>query len=54
MNGLKVYNHLGQILASTAINGKFYRFDSSYLKAGMYFFSIETDEYTVTRRILIE
>ena len=53
MKRLKVYNLFGQVVAETAINGKFYRFDSSCLKSGMYLFCIETNEYTVTRRILI-
>ena len=51
---LKVYSHTGQIVAEEIINNTFYKFDASQYNAGIYMFQIETEEGTITKRIIIQ
>jgi len=51
---LKVYSHTGQIVAEEVINNNIYKFDASRYNAGIYMFQIETEEGTITKRIIIQ
>ncbi|MBC8487819.1 MAG: T9SS type A sorting domain-containing protein, partial [Bacteroidetes bacterium] len=54
INNVMVYNFAGQIVANEQVNSKFYQINTSQYNAGIYFFRIETDEGTISKRIIIE
>jgi hypothetical protein len=51
---VKVYNYAGQVIASELADSKFYQFNTSKFTPGLYMFQIETNEGTITKRIIIE
>jgi hypothetical protein len=54
IKSVRVYNHSGQIIASELVDTKFYQFNTSKLTPGLYMFQIDTNEGTITKRIIIE
>ena len=54
INSVMVYNYAGQIVANEQVNSKFYQINTSQYNAGIYFFRIETDEGTISKRIIVE
>jgi len=51
---VNVYNYAGQVIASELADSKFYQFNTSKFTPGLYMFQIETNEGTITKRIIIE
>ncbi len=51
---VKVYNYAGQVIASELADTKFYQFNTSKFTPGLYMFQIETNEGTITKRIIVE
>jgi hypothetical protein len=54
IQNLKVFNYAGQTVANEAVDSKFYQFNTSQFTPGLYMFRIETNEGTITKRIIIE
>ena len=54
IQSVKVFNHVGQVIASESVDTKFYQFNTSHFTPGLYMFQIETNEGTITKRIIIE
>ena len=54
INTIKVYNYSGQVISNELVDTKFYQFNTSQFTPGLYMFQIETNEGTITKRIIIE
>ncbi len=54
INAVSVYNYTGQLINVEKVNKTEYRFNSSSLNTGIYFFQIETEEGMISRQIIIE
>ncbi len=54
INTIKVYNYSGQVISNELVDTKFYQFNTSKFNPGLYMFQIETNEGTITKRIIIE
>jgi hypothetical protein len=54
INTIKVYNYSGQVISNELVDTKFYQFNTSKFNPGLYLFQIETNEGTITKRIIIE
>ena len=54
IKSVRVFNHAGQAVANESTNTKFYQFNASQFTPGLYMFQIETNEGTITKRIIIE
>ena len=54
IESIRIYNHAGQAVASEIVDTKFYQFNTSQFTPGLYLFQIETNEGTITKRIIIE
>jgi len=54
INTIKIYNYSGQVIASELVNNKSYQLNTSKFTPGLYMFQIETNEGTITKRIIIE
>ncbi|MEZ5083319.1 MAG: carboxypeptidase-like regulatory domain-containing protein [Bacteroidales bacterium] len=54
IESLIVYDHSGRIITEDIVHDKFYKFNSSKLTSGVYFFRIKTSEGFVLKRVIIE
>jgi hypothetical protein len=54
IKSVRVFNHAGQTVANESADTKFYQFNASQFTPGLYMFQIETNEGTITKRIIIE
>jgi hypothetical protein len=54
INSVKVYNYAGQVIVNEAVNSMMYQLNTSQYQSGIYFFQIETDEGTISKRIIIQ
>jgi hypothetical protein len=54
IESIRIFNHAGQAVASEIVDSKFYQFNTSQFTPGLYLFQIETNEGTITKRIIIE
>jgi hypothetical protein len=54
INSVKVYNYAGQVIVNEEVNSMMYQLNSSQYQSGIYFFQIETDEGTISKRIIIQ
>lgn len=54
IKSVKVYNHAGQIISTETVDADNYQINTSEFNSGMYLFMIETNEGTITERIIIE
>jgi hypothetical protein len=54
INTIKVYNYSGQVISNELVDTNFYQFNTSKFNPGLYLFQIETNEGTITKRIIIE
>ena len=54
INSVKVYNYAGQVIVNEEINSMIYQLNTSQYQSGIYFFQIETDEGTISKRIIIQ
>ncbi len=54
INTIKVYNYSGQVISNELVDTKFFQFNTSKFNSGLYLFQIETNEGTITKRIIIE
>jgi hypothetical protein len=54
INSVKVYNYAGQAIVNEVVNSMMYQLNTSQYQSGIYFFQIETDEGTISKRIIIQ
>ncbi len=54
INSVKVYNYAGQVIVNEEVNSMMYQLNSSQYQSGIYFFQIETDEGTISKRVIIQ
>jgi hypothetical protein len=54
IKSVRVFNYAGQTVANEPVDSKFYQFNTSQFNPGLYLFQIETNEGTITKRIIIE